>query len=107
MSLPLVWLACALLARASGEPGRWWEAGAPTLLKLGLGSALMAGALGMVFFYMALSLGEISRVKPIAFTIAPATAVVLGMLALGEPVTLRKVMAVALILAGVVMLSGR
>ena len=89
------------------EPRSWASAGTPTLLKLGLGSGLMAGAAGMICFYSALNLGEISRVKPIAFTIAPATAVVLGMLVLGEPVTARKITAIVMILAGVVLLTGR
>jgi drug/metabolite transporter (DMT)-like permease len=51
-------------------------------------------------------MGEISRVKPVAFTVAPATAVLLGWLVLGEPMTARKLIAVGLILAGVLMLTG-
>ncbi|MCP3904156.1 MAG: EamA family transporter, partial [Planctomycetes bacterium] len=76
-------------------------------LKLGLGSGLMAGAAGMILFYAALSMGEISRVKPVAFTIAPATAVVLGALVLGEPLGVRKVAALVMILVGVALLTGK
>ena len=63
----------------------------------------------MVCFYTALSLGEVSVVKPIAFSIAPAVGVLLGWLVLGESMDARKVLAVGLIVAGVVVLttSGR
>ena len=61
----------------------------------------------MIFFYAALSLGEISRVKPIAFTVAPATAALLGVLALGEPITVRKAAGILLLLIGVVLLTRR
>lgn len=107
IALPVLWLAYAMAVhRWKIEPADWTAAGAGTLLKLVLGSGLMAGAAGMIFFYMALHLGEISRVKPVAFAIAPATAVVLGILLLGEPLTVKKVVATLLILAGVVLLTG-
>jgi uncharacterized membrane protein len=76
-----------------------------TWLKLVLGSGLVAGALAMVFFYVALSLGEVSTVKPIAFSIAPAVGVLLGWLVLGESMDARKAIAVGLIVAGVVLLT--
>lgn len=102
-----VWALCVFGLKLPGEPRDWLHAGTPTLLKLVLGSGLIAGAGGMIFFYLALSVGEVSRVKPIAFALAPATVVVLGMLLLGEPFTLRKVVAVVLILTGVVLLTGK
>jgi uncharacterized membrane protein len=76
-----------------------------TWVKLILGSGLVAGALAMVFFYVALSLGEVSVVKPIAFSIAPAVGVLLGWLVLGESMDARKAIAVGLIVAGVVLLT--
>ena len=87
------------------EPQTWTKADPGTLWKLVLGSGLLAGAGGMVCFYAALNFGEVSRVKPIAFALAPATAVLIGWLLLGEPISARKATAVALILTGVVMLS--
>ena len=60
----------------------------------------------MICFYAALSLGEVSRVKPIAFALAPATAVVLGWLVLKEGLTVQKALGVALILIGVLVLTG-
>jgi drug/metabolite transporter (DMT)-like permease len=74
-------------------------------VKLVAGSGLIAGALAMVLFYAALSLGEVSVVKPIAFAIAPAMGVLLGWLVLGESMDARKAVAVLLILGGVVLLT--
>jgi transporter family protein len=108
VALPVLWLAYAgAVYWMKSEPRDWTSAGTPTLLKLGLGSGLMAGAAGMILFYAALSMGEISRVKPVAFTIAPATAVVLGTLVLGEPLGPRKLIALLMILVGVGLLAGQ
>ncbi len=106
VALPLLWLVFLLATGPlRAEPREWLHAPAPTLLKLVLGSGLLAGALGMIFFYWALSLGEISRVKPVAFAVAPATAALLGWLALGEPLTARKVAGIVLLLGGLVLIA--
>jgi len=81
------------------------DADRATWAKLVLGSGLVAGAMAMIFFYVALSLGEVSVVKPIAFSIAPAVGVLLGWIVLGESMDARKAIAVALIVAGVVILT--
>lgn len=108
VALPVIWLAyAAAYGVFKTEPARWWKAEPAVLLKLVLGSGLIAGAAAMIFFYTALSLGEVSRVKPIAFTIAPAVAVLIGWLLLGEPMTVKKGCAVGLILLGVVLLTGK
>jgi len=107
VALPLLWGAYALAVhRLGAEPATWLHADRPVLTKLILGSGVVAGALAMICFYVSLHLGEISRVKPVAFAIAPATAVVLGWLALGEAMTTRKALGVLAILAGVVLLTG-
>ena len=107
VALPVLWIAGVAAVRGwRSEPADWMAAGPPTLAKLVLGSGLVAGAAGMICFYTALSLGEISRVKPVAFAIAPATAVVLGALFLGEPLTPKKAAAIVMILGGVVLLTG-
>lgn len=108
VALPMLWLAwAAAMFYFQTEPRDWLRAGSPTLLKLILGSGLIAGAAAMIFFYAALSLGEVSRIKPVAFALAPAIAVLLGWMALGEPMTARKGAGVLLILVGVVLLTGR
>lgn len=106
VALPVLWLVYAAVVHgAKLEPANWARAEPGTLWKLVLGSGLLAGAGGMVCFYLALNFGEVSRVKPIAFALAPATAVLIGWLALGEPMHARKAVAVTMILAGVVLLS--
>ncbi|MAY74108.1 MAG: hypothetical protein CMJ31_05150 [Phycisphaerae bacterium] len=107
VAIPLMWAAYAWAVHSAKlEPSKWTEASAGTLWKLVLGSGVIAGAGGMIFFYLSLHYGEISRVKPIAFALAPATAVTLGWLALGEPLGTRKIMGVGCILAGVALLSA-
>ncbi len=108
VALPLLWVAYLVAVPMLGaEPTGWWRTleGAD-IAKLVLGSGLLAGAGGMICFYAALNLDDISRIKPIAFTVAPAVAVLLGWLVLREPMTVRKAVAVAMILAGVVLLTG-
>lgn len=108
VALPVLWLAYYFIVHVNrAEPREWMRVETPILLKLILGSGLVAGALGMIFFYSAISLGEVSKVKPIAFTVAPATAVMLGMVVLHEEVTWQKILAVALVLAGVVLFTAR
>ncbi|MGP1345146.1 MAG: EamA family transporter [Phycisphaerales bacterium] len=110
VALPLIW--CAYLIAMHGVhsarevPGWAGAASSATWAKLVLGSGVVAGAAAMICFYAALSMGEVSKVKPIAFAIAPATGVLLGWLLLGEPMTARKAVGVAIILLGVVVLTN-
>jgi uncharacterized membrane protein len=114
VALPLLWIAWTIGSGTVGDAAPFglkpepslFAAERATLAKLVLGSGVVAGAVAMICFYGALSIGELSRVKPIAFALAPATAVVLGWLVLGESMTVRKAVAVTLILAGVVLLTG-
>ncbi len=52
------------------------------------------------------SSNSMPRSQPIAFSVAPATAVILGWLVLREPMTLSKAAGVTMILAGVILLTG-
>jgi transporter family protein len=107
VALPVLWAAYLLFVHGrGGEPCDWTHAGPATLLKLVLGSGLVAGAAAMICFYGALHLGPISKVKPIAFGVAPVVAVLLGWLVLGEEMTARKALAVLLIAGGVVLLTA-
>lgn len=108
IALPLLWLAYYLAVHAfAAEPRHWWSAlNGADRARLILGSGLVAGAAAMILYYAALNLDDISRIKPIAFTIAPAVAAILGWRLLGEAMTPRKGMAIALILAGVLLLTG-
>jgi uncharacterized membrane protein len=108
VALPLIWLAYLVAAKALRAPAEltpWGEADGKSWGLLLIGSGVVAGAMAIIFFYAAMNVGEISRVKPIAFALAPATAVLLGWLALGESMGWRKALALGLILAGVVLLT--
>lgn len=86
----------------------WRDMGTGVWLRLILGSGVLAGFAGVFFFYSGLSMpgGDISRLRPIAFSLAPASAVILGWLMLGEAMTVKKAIAVVLIVIGISMLSG-
>ena len=106
-ALPALWIAYLVAVQWLGaEPRDWTRAGWPALAKLFLGSGLIAGAAAMIFFYAALSLGEVSRVKPIAFALAPAVGALLAFVFLGEAVTARKVAGIAAVRVGVLLLTG-
>jgi uncharacterized membrane protein len=110
VALPL--MALAYLAAAhwglfnSEIPGWRTNLSTANWLRLVLGSGLLAAALAMICFYAALSLGQVSVVKPIAFAVAPVTAVFVGALLLGEPLTLRKMIAIAFIAVGIVLMAA-
>jgi len=111
LALPLIWGAYFFAKKLAPDgAGRGLATGENAmsvkewLLLLG-GSGIIAGAFAMIAFYIAISMGEVSKMKPIAFSIAPATAVLLGAMFINEPLTPRKVVAVVIILAGVVLLS--
>lgn len=107
LALPVLWIAFWIANRTapmrSGRGVGQLNLREWTLL-LG-GSGLIAGAFAMIAFYISISLGEVSKMKPIAFSIAPASAVLLGAMFLGESITAKKLVAVALILSGVLLLS--
>ncbi|HVG94560.1 MAG TPA: EamA family transporter [Planctomycetota bacterium] len=109
VALPILWgvWAAARYGFAHEVHGPLERASTGTTWKLVLGSGVVAGAAGMAFFYLALGLADVSRVKPIAFGLAPATAVVLGWLLLGEALTVGKVAGLVLIVAGIVLITAR
>lgn len=94
--------------RWPSEPADWaGKAPLSVWLKLVLGSGLLVGFLGVFFFYYGLSIpgGDISLLRPIAFGLAPAIAVILGWAMLGEKITVTKAVACAMIIGGIVMLG--
>lgn len=73
-----------------------------TLFFLVLGG-LMASIVGQIFFYNALKTGEASKVVPIAGTY-PLISFLLGIIFLGESLTLAKVSGVMLVILGLFLL---
>lgn len=88
------------------EPADWWRADRAVLLKLTLGSAMLAGFGGVFFFYLGLAHGSVSIVKPIAFTVGPAIAVLLAYLVMKEHVPLVRAVGVGCVLVGIVLIAG-
>lgn len=107
IALPLIWMAFVAANRvAPAGAGRGLgQLDAREWALLAVGSGVIAGAAAMICFYVSISLGEVSRMKPIAFTVAPVAAVLLGALFLGEALTPRKLIAVAFVVAGVLLLA--
>lgn len=89
----------------SAEPPAFWKADAAVLAKLILGATLLAGFGGVFFFYLGLAHGDISRVKPIAFGVAPAVAAILGMTLMGEQYSHAKAVGIALIIGGIIVVT--
>ncbi|MGD9690663.1 MAG: EamA family transporter [Phycisphaerales bacterium] len=110
VTLPLAFAAFAAAHWVTrSEPQAFWrELSWVTWLKLVVGSGLLAGFAGVFFFYFGLAQpgGDISVLRPIAFALAPTTAVLLGWWWLGEPMTVRKAVSVVLIVAGILLLAG-
>jgi uncharacterized membrane protein len=105
--VPIVVLAYVLAYHAMRvEPREWWDAPRSVLLMLCVGSALFAGFGGVMFFYLGLSKGEISTVKPIAFALAPAVASLFGWLFLKEHMSAQKVVGIVLMLVGLVLVAS-
>lgn len=110
IALPMVWAAWWIAtAMAAEESARRAGAAGPMGMRewllLVLGSGIAAGALAPIAFYSALNIGDISKVKPIAFAVAPAAGVLLGWLFLREGMNIQKALGVALVLAGVVVIG--
>ncbi len=109
VALPVIWLAALLAMRLGSrpEPGDFLRAEPATLAKLILGSGLVAGAGGMLAFYLALSLGDISRVKPVAFATTVVVAVLAGWIVFHDALSAQRIIAALLIVAGIVLMLGK
>jgi uncharacterized membrane protein len=113
LALPIIWgaylVARRLAPETAGKGLTLQGEQALTLKEWALlvgGSGVIAGAIAMIAFYISISMGEVSKMKPIAFTIAPATAVLLGILFLGEAMSMRKIVGVIIVLAGVLVIAS-
>lgn len=110
VTLPLAFIAYLVASNVwKSEPSGWWRELSPSVwAQLILGSGVLAGFAGVFFFYLGLGSpgGDISKIRPIAFALAPATAVLLGWAVLHEGMSVRKGVACVLIVIGIFMLAG-
>jgi drug/metabolite transporter (DMT)-like permease len=106
IALPPALIAFWLLAKVwPSETPKPLAASTGVMTMAFLGSGLLAGFGGVFFFYRGLAVGDISVVKPIAFALAPAIAALVGWLFLGESMTTRKALGIALLIAGLVLVT--
>ena len=81
------------------------DAGTKPLLYAILGGGVLAGAIGMLCFYVALKGGSLSQVMPIAFT-SPLFGVLMGVLAGGATLQPRQLIGMALTVGGIALVSS-
>ena len=82
------------------------QAGSKALLYMIIGGGVVAGAVGMLSFYVAIKGAPLSQVMPIAFT-SPLFGALMGLIFAGEPLTARTVIGMLLTVGGIALLSTR
>lgn len=95
----------AILVIVVSITGQWGSVSgvtAKTIIFIAL-EAICAALLGQLAYYYAIKFDEIGRVSPLAAAF-PLVALFLGIIFLGEKVTILKVAAASLIVAGVILL---
>jgi len=80
------------------------QAGSKALLYMIVGGGVVAGAVGMLCFYMAIKGDSLGKVMPIAFT-SPLFGVLMGMIFGGEAVTLKSVIGTIMTISGIIILT--
>ncbi len=68
-----------------------------------MGGGILASVVGQIFFYRALKIGEVSRVAAVGGT-WPVVAFILGVIFLGEPLTVRKGLGLFMVVCGALFL---
>lgn len=99
--------AVALVILAIASYPQWKtvpQAGPKALLYMVIGGGVVAGAVGMLCFYTAIKGAPLTKVMPIAFT-SPLFGALMGLIAGGEPLTLKTAIGMLLTIAGIVVLT--
>lgn len=81
------------------------EAGTRSLLYMVIGGGIVAGSVGMLCFYGAISAAPLGKVMPIAFT-APLFGVAMGAAFGGEAMTVRIVVGMLMTVGGIILLTA-
>ncbi len=80
------------------------QAGSKALLMMVIGGGVVAGAVGMLSFYMAIKGAPLSRVMPIAFT-SPLFGALMGVILGGEPLAWKTILGMLLTVGGIILLT--
>jgi len=80
------------------------QAGSKALLYMIIGGGVVAGAVGMLCFYMAIKGASLGKVMPIAFT-SPLFGALMGMIFGGEAVTMKSVIGTIMTIGGIIILT--
>ena len=80
------------------------QAGSKALLYMIIGGGVVAGAVGMLCFYMAIKGAPLSKVMPIAFT-SPLFGALMGMIFGGEVVTVKSIIGIVMTIGGIIILT--
>ena len=82
------------------------QAGSKAMLYMVIGGGVVAGAVGMLSFYIAIKGAPLSQVMPIAFT-SPLFGALMGIMFAGEPINLRTMAGMALTVGGIILLTTK
>ncbi len=74
--------------------------GIKPIIMIALGGGVCAGAMGLLFFYKALKLGNISLILPLAFCCTPVFGVIIGVVLLKEKLVLMQYLGISLTIIG-------
>ncbi len=80
------------------------QAGSKALLYMIVGGGVVAGAVGMLCFYLAIKGAPLSKVMPIAFT-SPLFGALMGMIFGGEAVTVKSIIGTVMTIGGIIILT--
>ena len=69
-----------------------------------IGGGIVAGAMGMLCFYIALKGASLGKVMPIAFT-SPLFGALMGMMFGGESLTFKSALGICMTVGGIVLLT--
>ena len=78
-------------------------AGLGPLMMVVLGGGVVAGTMGIAFFYNAIAAGNLSLVLPIAFCLTPVLGVLIGLVFLGERLAPLQIVGILLTVVGATM----
>ena len=83
--------------------GELKSAGVKPIIFIAMGGGVLAGGLGIMFFYTGMKHGHLSSVMTIAFCLAPVLGVILGVLVLKEKLSPLQLAGIVLCITGAAM----